>query len=82
MEGYNTLGHEIKLDGRQTIVATSPSMNVRDVSTLVQQVLSSQMEKVEQKQCHNLFQTRFVVKKKTRNSSSGFLGSDWMGDRR
>nr|ABA92847.2 retrotransposon protein, putative, unclassified [Oryza sativa Japonica Group] len=58
MEGYNTLGYEIKLDGRQTIVATSPSMNARDVSTLVQQVLSSQMEKVEQKQCHNLFQTR------------------------
>nr|AAP12918.1 retrotransposon protein, putative, Ty3-gypsy sub-class [Oryza sativa Japonica Group]ABF97483.1 retrotransposon protein, putative, Ty3-gypsy subclass [Oryza sativa Japonica Group] len=34
----------------------------RDESTLVQQVLSSQMEKAEQWQYHELFETKFVVK--------------------
>nr|AAX92919.1 retrotransposon protein, putative, Ty3-gypsy sub-class [Oryza sativa Japonica Group] len=34
----------------------------RDDSTLVQQVLSSQMEKAEQWQYHELFKTKFVVK--------------------
>ncbi len=49
MAGYISCGHEIKLDGRQTIVATSPSTDAHDVSTLVQQVLSSQMEKAGQR---------------------------------
>ena len=62
MAGYISYRHEIKLDGRQTVAATSPSTDARDDSTLVQQVLSSQMEKAEQWQYHELFETKFVVK--------------------
>nr|ABA97710.1 retrotransposon protein, putative, Ty3-gypsy subclass [Oryza sativa Japonica Group] len=40
----------------------------RDDRTLVQQVLSSQMEKAEQWQYHELFETKFVVKDRTCHS--------------
>jgi hypothetical protein len=82
MAGYISYGHEIKLDGRQTIAATSPSTNARDESTLVQQVLSSQMKKAEQRQYHELFETMFVVKDRAcrviidSESYNNFVSSD------
>ncbi len=54
----------------------------RDESTLVQQVLSSQMEKAEQWQYHELFETKFVVKDRAcrtiidSESCNNFVSSD------
>lgn len=54
----------------------------RDDSTLVQQVLSSQMEKAEQWQYHELFETKFVVKDRAcrtiidSESCNNFVSSD------
>nr|AAX94821.1 retrotransposon protein, putative, Ty3-gypsy sub-class [Oryza sativa Japonica Group]ABA93184.1 retrotransposon protein, putative, Ty3-gypsy subclass [Oryza sativa Japonica Group] len=82
MAGYISYGHKIKLDGRQTVVATSPSIDARDDSTLVQQVLSSEMEKAEQWQYHELFETKFVVKDRAcrtiidSESCNNFVSSD------
>ena len=50
MTGYNTDGDE------------SMMSNEVDTSVVAQRVLSSQMEKVEQNQMNNLFQTHFIVK--------------------
>ncbi len=56
----------------------------RDDSTLVQQVLSSQMEKAEQWQYHKLFQTKFVVKDRAcrtiidSESCNNFVSSDFV----
>ena len=44
MAGYISYGHEIKLDGRQTMTATLPSTYACDVSTLVKQVLSERAD--------------------------------------
>ena len=54
----------------------------RDESTWVQQVLSSQMEKAEQWQYHELFETKFVVKDRAchtiidSESCNNFVSSD------
>ena len=50
MTGYATHGDD------------STSSNENNMSDVLQRVLSPQMEKVEQNQLNNLFQTHFVVK--------------------
>ena len=50
MTGYATHGDDLMLS------------NENNMSDVLQRVLSPQMEKVEQNQLNNLFQTHFVVK--------------------